>query len=89
MRPCLRSDPRGAGSRHTAGFLVPRPAQSYRGDVNTIHLSDAELALTRHAMLAYLSTFGHDEADILAQVRSVLAKLDSAEHEGEPQVFVG
>lgn len=78
-----------ARPRHTAGLLAAAPARSYRGDVNTIHLSDAELKLTRHAMQAYLSTFGHDEADILAQVRSVLAKLDAAEHEGEQQVFVG
>lgn len=54
-----------------------------------MHLSDAELELTRHAMHSYLSTFGHDEADVLAQIRSVLAKLDAAEHEGEQQAVVG
>jgi len=57
--------------------------------VNTVHLSDAELALTRHAMRAYLSTFGHDEADVLAQVKSVIAKLDAAEHEEDEQIPVG
>jgi hypothetical protein len=40
-------------------------------------------------MHSYLSTFGHDEADVLAQIRSVLAKLDAAEHEGEQQAVVG
>jgi hypothetical protein len=40
-------------------------------------------------MHSYLSTFGHDEADIVAQIRSVLAKLDAAEHEDEQQVFIG
>jgi hypothetical protein len=54
-----------------------------------VHLSDEELELTRQAMLSYRSTFGHDEADVLARVRSVLAKLDAAEHEGEEQVFIG
>ncbi|MDV3220972.1 hypothetical protein [Intrasporangium sp.] len=57
--------------------------------MNTVHLSDAELALTRHAMRAYLSTFGHDEADVLAQVKSVIAKLDAAEHEEDEQIPVG
>lgn len=54
-----------------------------------MHLSDAELELTRHAMHSYLSTFGHDEADVVAKIRSVLAKLDAAEHEDEQQVFIG
>jgi hypothetical protein len=57
--------------------------------VNTVHLTDAELALTRHAMHSYLSTFGHDEADVLAQVRMVIAKLNAAEHEEDQQIPVG
>ncbi len=40
-------------------------------------------------MRAYLSTFGHDEADVLAQVKSVIAKLDAAEHEEDEQIPVG
>lgn len=54
-----------------------------------MHLTDAELALTRHAMHSYLSTFGHDEADVLAQVRMVIAKLNAAEHEEDQQIPVG
>lgn len=54
-----------------------------------MHLSDAELELTRNAMHSYLRTFGHDEADILARIRSVLAKLDAAEHDDEQQAVVG
>jgi hypothetical protein len=57
--------------------------------MNTVHLTDAELALTRHAVRAYLSTFGHDEADIVKHAREVLAKLDAAEHDEEPQLFIG
>lgn len=52
-----------------------------------MHLTDAELALARHAVRAYLSTFGHDEADIVVHAREVLAKLDAAEHDEEPQVI--
>lgn len=48
-----------------------------------MHLTDAELALTRNAMQSYLTTFGHDEAEIVAQARTVLAKLDAAEQEEE------
>jgi len=31
--------------------------------------------MVRHAMLAYLSTFGHEEADVVVQVKAILAKL--------------
>jgi len=57
--------------------------------VNTVHLTDAELALTRNAMQSYLSIFGHDEADVLDQIRKVIAKLNAAEQEQEPEIFVG
>lgn len=57
--------------------------------MNIVHLSDAELELTRNAMHSYLRTFGHDEADILTRIRSVLAKLDAAEHDDEQQVVAG
>ncbi|WP_169312937.1 hypothetical protein [Intrasporangium calvum] len=57
--------------------------------MNTVHLTDAELALTQNAMHAYLSTFGHDEADVRAQVRQVIAKLEAAEHDEDEQLPVG
>ena len=57
--------------------------------MNTVHLTDAELALTQNAMHAYLSGFGHDEADVLAQVRQVIAKLEAAEHDEDEQLPVG
>jgi hypothetical protein len=46
--------------------------------MNTIHLTDAELEMARHAMLAYLRTFGHDEADTVEQIKIVIAKLRAA-----------
>ncbi len=56
--------------------------------MNTIHLTDEELVMARHALGAYLSTFGHDEADIHLAIRRVLAKLESPTREGEgPQVI--
>ena len=54
-----------------------------------MHLTDAELALTRNAMQSYLSIFGHDEADVLDQIRKVISKLNAAEQEQEPEIFVG
>jgi len=57
--------------------------------MNTVHLTDAELELARHAMTAYLRSFGHDEADTVEQIKSVLAKLQTAESEQEPPVFIG
>ena len=55
--------------------------RTYAGVVNTIHLSDAELALVRHAMQGYLNSFGHNEADVVEMVKQVLAKLAATEHD--------
>ena len=70
----------------TAASQAP-PA--YAGGVNTIHLTDSELEMARHGMTAYLSSFGHDEADTVAAIRAVLAKLEAAETEHEPPAYVG
>jgi hypothetical protein len=48
-----------------------------------LHLSDSELETARHALRAYLSDFGHDEADTIAEIRRVIAKLDAAQAEGQ------
>lgn len=48
-----------------------------------MQLTESELETARHALRAYLSDFGHDEADTIAQIRRVIAKLDSAQSEGE------
>ena len=56
--------------------------------MNTIHLTDEELRLANHALRAYLQAFGHDEADTLAEIKRVIAKLHAAEPETEePQVI--
>ena len=51
--------------------------------MNVVHLSDAELETARHALRAYLSAFGHDEADTIGAIKSVIAKLNAAQLEGE------
>jgi hypothetical protein len=52
-----------------------------------VHLTDAELETARHALRAYLSAFGHDEADTVGDIRRVIAKLDAAQAEGgEPRI---
>ncbi len=43
--------------------------------MKTIRLTDAELMMVRHAMLAYLATFGHEEAEVVEQAKAILAKL--------------
>jgi hypothetical protein len=57
--------------------------------MNTIHLTDAELEMTRHGMTAFLRSFGHDEADTVELIKSVLDKLGHAETESEDPVFIG
>jgi len=55
--------------------------------MNTIHLTDTELEMARHALRAYLQAFGHGEADTVEQIKAVIAKLDTAQQEGdEPRV---
>jgi ribosomal protein L29 len=48
-----------------------------------IHLTDAELETARHALRAYLSAFGHDEAETVGEIRRVIAKLNTAQADGE------
>ena len=53
--------------------------------MNTIHLTDAELEMARHALGAYLRAFGHDEADTLRTIKQVVAKFDAALREDDEQ----
>ena len=41
----------------------------------TIELTDDELRLVHSALHAYLDDFGHEEADVLREIKAVLAKL--------------
>ena len=55
----------------------------YSADMYMLHLSDRELETARHALRAYLSDFGHDEADTIEEIRRVIAKLDAAQTDGQ------
>lgn len=57
--------------------------------MNTVHLTDEELEMARHGMTAYLYTFGHDEADTVAKIKAVLARLAAAQPEPEPTEVAG
>jgi len=57
--------------------------------MNTVHLTDAELALAKSAMTAYLRTFGHNEADTVDEIKHVISKLNAADLESEDPVFLG
>jgi hypothetical protein len=43
--------------------------------MHTIELSDNELRLIHAALHSYLDDFGHDEADVLREIKALLAKL--------------
>ena len=51
---------------------------------HTIELDDDELKLVRNALHAYLDDFGHEEADILRQLKNLLEKLPYHERFFEP-----
>jgi hypothetical protein len=43
--------------------------------MHAIELSDNELRLLHSALHSYLDDFGHEEADLLRQIKALLAKL--------------
>jgi hypothetical protein len=57
--------------------------------MNTIHLTDDELELTRHALQAYLRTFGHGEADTVEQIKRAIARFRAVEHDEEEPTYIG
>lgn len=40
-----------------------------------VRLTDEELKLVRNALHAYLNDFGHEEADVLREIKELLEKL--------------
>jgi len=44
----------------------------------TIEFTEDEVRLLHNALRSFLSDFGHDEADIVAQLRALIAKLPQA-----------
>ena len=45
---------------------------------HTIELNEDELRLLQAALHSYLDDFGHEEADVLRQIKELLAKLPTA-----------
>jgi hypothetical protein len=43
--------------------------------MHTIELSDEELRLLRAALHSYFDDFGHEQADLLRQIKALMAKL--------------
>jgi hypothetical protein len=43
--------------------------------MNTLELTDRELILLRNAVHAFLEDFGHEEADLLRELKRLLEKL--------------
>jgi hypothetical protein len=43
--------------------------------MHTIELSDEELKLLRSAVHSFMDDFGHEEVDVLRQLKALLAKL--------------
>jgi len=43
--------------------------------VATVELTESELRLVREALKSFLDDFGHDEAEIVAEIRALLDKL--------------
>jgi hypothetical protein len=52
--------------------------------VASIELTDDELTLLRNALHAFLDDFGHEEADVVARIQALLAKLPAGEAPAEP-----
>jgi len=47
--------------------------------MHTVELTDEELRIVREALHSYLDAFGHEEADILQLLKTILAKLPEPE----------
>ena len=47
--------------------------------MNTIELTDDELRLLQNALHSYLDDFGHEEADVLPDVKALIAKLQQSQ----------
>ena len=52
----------------------PQPRDSV-AVMHTIELTEEELRILQNALHAYLDDFGHEEADVLRDVKALIAKL--------------
>ena len=57
--------------------------------MNTIHLTDEEIEMARHAMQAYLRSFGHEQADTVEAIKRVIARLREAQRDTEEPTYIG
>ena len=46
--------------------------------IHTLVLSDDEVRLLHAALHSYLDDFGHEEADVLRQIKELIARLPTA-----------
>ena len=46
--------------------------------IHTLVLTDDELRLLTAALHSYLDDFGHEEADVLRQIKELIARLPTA-----------
>ena len=61
-----------------AAFIVARWREEPDGATHELLLDDAEHRLLEAAVHSYLNDFGHDEADVLRQLKELRAKVQSA-----------
>ncbi len=47
--------------------------------MHTLELTDEELRILHAALHTYLDDFGHEEADVLRQIKQLIAKLPQTE----------
>ena len=52
--------------------------------MHVLELTDDELRLLRAALRSFLDDFGHEEADVVARIRALIAKVPEAEPEAKP-----
>ena len=71
------STPTRARPSRSRARRAPAPdlAVLYALRVATLELTAAELRLLRSALNAFLDDFGHEEADVVAEIQSLIAKL--------------
>ena len=53
----------------------PTACAHYALRVATLELTEEELALLWNALHAFLDDFGHEEAEVVARIQALLAKL--------------
>ena len=51
--------------------------------MHTLELSDDELRLLRAALRSFFDDFGHEEADVVARIRALMAKLPDVEPDAQ------